>query len=862
MADVTRRRIAGVPTRLWPLVLVTAAVGLAGTEAAITVAGASLTPGWLVPVFIGLFLVGEATQLHVQLRRETHSFSISEIPLVLGLYWLSPLALVISRLTAVIVVNAVRRTTPHKFVTNCTVAAAETGVAVAVFAYMSPLDTTKPLLWISVLLAVGLADLVSFAGILAAITLYEGRPAPVAVTRLVIASISVGVLNTTVGLVVLIVLKVNMLALVLLVVLAVVLVAGYRAYAQFLAQHKSLGELYAFTRAVSTARQENSLADTMLTRVRELLSAESATLWMPALGRHPETALVARVDQAGLIDEQLGEDPIRRRVLDTGVTVHLGPRGADADLRLRRALRGREVKDLIVVPLRSGTAVVGCLEVADRLHDLATFGAADVRLLETLAAHAAVAVENSRLVDRLRYDAYHDTTTGLPNRRRLVEAVEAAIAVDPVPDEVVALLEFDIDALRGVNETLGHKAGDRLLAEVGRRLRSHAPDGALVARLGGDEFAVLLRSSGVDCVVALATELRRVAIEPFPLENFTIEVGAAVGVVLFPDHGDDSESLFRRVDAATDAAKALPRGVAVYTATMESRSVHRLGLVPELRRAIEQDELTVHYQPKVALSTRELIGVECLVRWHHPDQGLLMPGEFVPVAEHTGLIGPLTRWVLRAALAECRRWQDAGRPLGVSVNLSARTLEDPDFPDDLDALLAEAGVPAGLLTLEIIEGGALTDAERPLATLRRLSDRGVRLSLDDFGVGTSSFSYLRTIPVHEIKIDRSFVLGMNTDAADLGIVRSIVGLGQHLGLSVVAEGVESERALAHLEEMGCDIAQGFLFARPLPPDRLESWVTARTSSEAAPDAGAEPGPGDTGAQDEATRRLRVVGQHG
>jgi len=283
---------------------------------------------------------------------------------------------------------------------------------------------------------------------------------------------------------------------------------------------------------------------------------------------------------------------------------------------------------------------------------------------------------------------------------------------------------------------------------------------------------------------------------------------------------------------------------------MESHSVHRLGLVPELRRAIDQGELTVHYQPKVALATRELIGVECLVRWDHPDQGLLMPGDFVPVAEHTGLIGPLTHWVIREALAECRRWSERGRPLGVSVNLSARTLQDPEFPEELDELLAEAGVPAELLTLEIIEGGALTDAERPLAILHRLAERGVRLSLDDFGVGTSAFSYLRTIPVHEIKIDRSFVLGMNTDPADLGIVRSIVGLGQHLGLSVVAEGVESERSLAHLEEMGCDIAQGFLFARPLPPDRLEAWVAARTESS-----------GDETPADEATRRLRVVGQH-
>ncbi len=481
-----------------------------------------------------------------------------------------------------------------------------------------------------------------------------------------------------------------------------------------------------------------------------------------------------------------------------------------------------------MVPLRSGSAVIGCLEVADRLSDLSTFSANDVRLLETLAAHAAVAVENSRLVDRLRHDAYHDSLTGLPNRRRLLNAITAAINVQPSPGEVVALLQFDVDSLRDVNETLGYVAGDRLLAEVGRRLQAEAPKGALVARTGGDEFAVLVRAQGAEGASATAVALQYSLIEPFELENFTVDVGAAVGIALYPDHASDAETMMQRVDVATYAAKTNPRSVQLYRPAMESRTVHRLGLVAELRRAIEDGSLTVHYQPKVALATRELLGVECLVRWEHAEQGLVSPDDFIPVAEQTGLVGALTSRVLRTALEQCKAWNDAGRPIGVSVNLSSRSLLDPEFPDELQSLLDEIGLPPPLLTLEITESGMVGDADRPLPTLRRLHSMGVRLAVDDFGTGYSSLAYLRRLPVHEVKIDKSFILGMATDSGDLAIVRAIVDLGRHLGLSVVAEGVESEMTLALLENMGCDVAQGFLFSRPLPHERIEAWMSART----------------------------------
>lgn len=775
-----------------------------------------------------VFLVCEATRLRFEIRRQTYNVTVSEVALVLGLFWLSPLELLTARIIATVAVWGYKRMSFHKIQVNVAVAAAEVAGATYLFGAINATDPTQVSAWLAAYAAVGLADLISITVVIAAITLIQGNLPFPELLRLALSTMIAGVLNATVGLMVLVVVSVNQAAIVLLVVVAGTLAAGYRAYTQFLRQHKSLGELYEFTRAIGTARQEASLADALLTRTRELLNTEAATLWLPAQARHAELRLTARLDSPGLIDDAVGDaDAIRQKVMTAGRTLLVSQKGGEDDAMLRAALRSRRVKDVIAVPLKSGAAIIGCLEVANRLGD-SSLGAADVRLLETLAAHAAVAVENSRLVDRLRHDAYHDGLTGLPNRRRLLNAVTAAIEVQPAPGEVVALLQFDVDSLRDVNETLGHVAGDRLLTEVGRRLQAEAPKGALVARTGGDEFAVLVRAQGAEGAQATAVALQYALIEPLELENFTLDIGAAVGIALYPDHAHDAETMMQRVDVATYMAKTNPRSIQLYRPAMESRTLRRLGLVSELRRAIEEGALTVHYQPKVALADRQLVGVECLVRWEHPEHGLVSPDDFIPVAEHTGLVGALTTIVLRMALKQCKQWNDAGRPIGVSVNLSTRSLLDSDFPDELERLLDEIGLPPQLLTLEITESGMVGDADRPLPTLRRLHTLGVRLAVDDFGSGYSSLAYLRRLPVHEVKVDKSFVLGMATDSGDLAIVRAIVDLGRHLGLTVVAEGVESEMTLALLENMGCDVAQGFLFSRPLPHERIEAWMAART----------------------------------
>ncbi len=803
---------------------------------------------WPAVVLLGLLAVlCDQVNLRFVIRRQTSSFNLGEIPLVLSLFWLPPLAFLLLRELPGQLWALVRtRSEPIKQLTNFAVHALDVALVSYLFRSVDARDPTQAKTWVVVLVAVLITNGVTSVVIGSAISLVQEPLRSRELLRYGVTYFGAALLNTSIGLVMALVFDVNHVAIALLAVIFTVMLFGYGAYSRVVRQHKTLNHLYDFTKAVSSARHDGGLADALLLRARELLDAERATLWLPKQGSYPELRLSAQEGLAGLIDDpHVAADAISSRVIDSGVTVVISGRYPTADPGLRAALTQRGIKDIIAVPLRSGSAIIGCLEAMNRMGDLSTFGADDVQLAETLAAHAAVAVENSRLVDRLRHDAEHDALTGLANRRRFASAVAAAIQVQPAPGEVVAIIEFDVDSLRDVNETLGHDAGDRLLVEVGRRLESESPDGALVARLGGDEFTVLVRAQGIEGAQARAAALQHGLVEPLKLDKFTLDVGAAVGIAVYPEHGDDAATLLQRADVATYAAKNNPRSIQVYRPALESRSLQRLGLISELRRAIDDAALAVFYQPKVALGNRELVGMECLVRWDHPEHGLVPPDEFIPVAEHTGLVGALTRLVLRTSLEQCRAWVDAGTDIGVAVNLSARSLADPDFAEELDAMLRETGVAPQRLTLEIVESAMVGDVHRPNPTLRKLFALGVRLSVDDFGTGYSSLSYLRRLPVHEVKIDKSFVLGMATDSGDLGIVRAIVDLGRHLGMAVVAEGVESEMTLALLEEMGCDIAQGFLFSRPLPAERIEAWMRQRTQT-------------DTGTAVDGAQRLRVV----
>lgn len=781
-------------------------------------------------LFFGLFVAATSWVLTFPFRRQGMSLNVAEIPFLLGLFFLPPVTLFVARVLAMAVTQW-RKLPPVKFYFNIANTAAGTAIGTAIVYSAGRLDAGEPSTWLVLVAAVETSVVLAVAAVIGVIALVQGGVSSGQVARMALPAVAVGLINAAVGLVVLVMLNVTWWSVVLLAGLVAAFVVAYRSYAQAAAQHRTLTEMYGLTRAIADTPHDGTLSDVLLGRVRDLMQAEYATLWLPGQARYPEVLLSARVDDRGLMDVAGAPDSLRKQVVATGETVTVGAKlGGET---LRAELREWGTKDAIVVPLRAGSHVIGCLEVAGRLGDVSHFGAADVRLLETVAAHAAVAVENSRLVDRLRFDAYHDVLTGLANRRRITAALEESVKVR-APGEVVAVLMFDVDRLRDVNDSLGHASGDKLLAEVGRRLRNLAPPAALVGRAGGDEFVVTLRMPSADAAVRLGSELRRQLQDPMVFEKLTLDVDTAVGVALHPEHGTDAATLLQRADVATQAAKHHADPVQLFSPAMESRSVRRLGLAADLRRALDAGELEVYFQPKVSLHDRRLVGVECLARWEHPAHGPVAVEDFIAVAEHTGQLNRLTEVVLREGLRRCRQWDDAGRPLSVAVNLAARTLVDPSFPALVEKLLAEYGVAPEQLTFDIAEGGMVGGLDRPMPSLRRLHDLGVRLAVDDFGTGSSSLAYLRRLPVHEVKIDLSFVQGMATDPGDLAIVRAVLDLARHFGLTAVAEGVESELTLGLLEEIGCDVGQGFLFSRPLPYERLEAWFAAQTEAEPTP----------------------------
>jgi diguanylate cyclase (GGDEF)-like protein len=788
------------------------------------VTGYRLGSWWLLVLLFGVFVAAQAALLRLEVGRQSILVSLVEIPLVLSFFLLAPLGTLLVRVAAAAIVVAWRNSSLTKYCFNVALLAASTAVANGVMMLAAPLKIMSPIDWLVALAAVVAAQLVSLAGVFSVIIVVQGAVTIREMVRSAAPQV-VGLACATVALVLLLAVRATAWSVALVLALTIMVLFAYRAYARFLDQHENLGQMYELTGAVRDADTEGKLADILLVRVRAMLRAEYATLWLPASGRYPELLLTAKEGALGLLDQTAAPSQVRQEAISLGRTVAIGPKlGESGD---RDLLPDGAIKDIIAVPLRSGNAIIGSLECANRLGDRNYFNVGDVSMLEAIAAQTGVAVENTRLVDRLRFDAYHDRLTLLPNRARLVGAIDEAVQI-AVPGEIVALLIFDVDGLHDVNDSLGHGAGDRLLAEVGKRLAERAPAGALAARVGGDEFGLLLRLPDLDRAIELAGELRTALQDPMPFGNSRLDVDTTVGIAAHPDHGSDPEMLLQRANLATNAAKGGRESVQVFNLGLESRSVRRLGLAGDLRRAIEDGELEVYFQPKVAIGHRELVGVECLARWKHPMHGWVSPEDFLPVAEHTGQLGRLTDLVLREGLTRCRQWADEGHPLTVAVNLSPRTLVDPSFVGYLEALIASYGVPPGQLTLEMTEDGMLPGTDRTLPTLRRLRDLGVRLSVDDFGTGYSSLSYLRRLPVQEVKIDRSFVQGMATDAGDYAIVRAVVDLSRHFGLEVVAEGVESELALSQLEEMGCDIGQGFYFSRPLSYERLAAWLAART----------------------------------
>jgi diguanylate cyclase (GGDEF)-like protein len=463
------------------------------------------------------------------------------------------------------------------------------------------------------------------------------------------------------------------------------------------------------------------------------------------------------------------------------------------------------------------------------------------RSARTSVKNADLAVSLGLEASQRKHEALHDSLTGLANRRLLNEQLGQTISERSRDGKNAAVLVLDLDRFKQINDTLGHSNGDRVLQEVGSRLSRVAAQGDTVAKLGGDEFAVLLPdTSDMRPVEETAQKILEVLRLPMPLHGLTLDLAASMGIALYPQHGATADDLMQKADVAMYAAKELRSGFEVYSPNQHQFKREQLDLLSQVRGAIERREFVLYFQPKARLSDGTIEGVETLLRWQHPLRGLLLPAEFIPLIENTGLIRPLTLYVLRESLKQLHKWNLSGLDLSIAVNISAHSLLDPSFARQVADIAAAEDVPLTKLELELTESSVMVDPARSLETMKRLSAIGVRFSIDDFGTGYSSLSYLQKLPVTALKVDKSFVLNMRSSESNTMIVQSTIELGRNLGLQVVAEGVEDRGVWQELDRMHCDYAQGYLLSRPVEAHVLTAMLHSHKSPQGPSEPSAKP----------------------
>ena len=806
-----RARLTSPDLRIWLF-----SAGLAATSAALwqrAPALPELEPHLWWPLLATVFVLTERFAVHLPFGRDNLSLTLTQAPMVLGLFFLSADGLVLAALTGLLFANlVVIRKPPIKVVFNVASMAAQVTVAITVFVAVmgSPggrIDAIGPRAWLAALAAVLAADLLAYAAILTVIRLRRNAWETGSLRRMLAGAIIGTVVVTDLGLVAALVLRTQPAALALLAVAGMLTFLLYRGYHVQRLRFGRLEQLYGFTGAVDRALQDGAVVEVVCAQAAALLRAARA-----------EVHRCDRVTPGAWFGQACqGEVVLLPR----------GGRGTSYDGLLAAGHR-----DGMAAPLRENGVIVGVLVVTDRLDDMSTFDRDDARLFETLAGHAGVALANAGLVERVRHAAQatehmslHDPLTGLPNRLHFQQRLERRLG----DTGSAAVMLMDVDRFKEVNDTLGHDVGDQLLQEVGRRLqRLHAGD-TVVARLGGDEFAVLLGGDDVH-VEGMVARITRDISEPVRIGGVTLDVTASIGIAATPTDGSSAALLLRRAEVAMYDAKGGLSGVARYSPERDPYSSRRLSIIGDLARALGERTLELHYQPQANPATGQVTGVEALLRWRHPVWGYVSPDEFVPLAEHTGLIRPLTQYVVETAIRQCVAWRDAGTPVLMAVNISARNLLEPDLIDNVARMLVQAGLPAGLLKLEVTESAIVAEPERALVALDRLVALGLSVSLDDFGTGYSSLTRLRSLPVTEVKIDRSFVRDLVAGGEDQAIVRAVISLGHHLGLRVVAEGVEDEATWRALQDLDCDLVQGYYLARPMPAPELSVWLRDRMAA--------------------------------
>jgi diguanylate cyclase (GGDEF)-like protein len=769
-------------------------------------------------------IAAELMVFNVEFRKEVYTFTFSEIPLVLGLFLASPLQLILGRLLGEAVFLAIKeRQGLEKLALNMASFFSECVVLLAVYDLIGSGRTIEqPRAWFEALVAICAADLVGFVVVAKAIRWHGG---PLQLRSILTIGALTAPVNASFGLVAGVLLSVEPWAALLLAGIAAFLVVAYRSYSALTQRFESLSLLYDFTRLVSGSKRPEVVLEAILVQAKDSLRAERAEIWLV----EDRGCLGLMVNDAGRHERDLqAEAPqLVSTVFQSHPGTSLCARDSD-DVVLRGVADALDADECIVSPVTESGEVVGLLAVINRLGD-SHFRTQEAPMFATLANHASVALENGRLIDRLNeqarqreHEALHDALTGLPNRVLFAQRLDAQVRQLGGAVPTIGVAVMDLDGFKEINDTLGHHSGDQVLVETAARIRRVVDPRVLVARLGGDEFALLFPGSMTkqeleECGRTIRSEV----VLPMIVDSVRINVGISIGFAVAPADGVDAALLLQRADVAMYGAKAgLGDGLNFYRAETDTNTTRRLALAHDLNSAIENDELRLVYQPKVSFVTGGVTGFEALLRWTHPRFGPIGPDEFVPLAERTGMIQQITDFVLRTAITQLQRWTAEGRSWGVAINLSMRNLLDNSLVRTVEEAIFSAGVDPAAVTLEITETNVMSDPSRTIAVLEALADLGARLSVDDFGTGHSSLSYLQRLPVHEIKIDKSFVLPMANDEGAEAIVRSILDLARNMKLKVVAEGIEDRATWDRLQQLRCDHGQGFFMGRPADAEDL------------------------------------------
>ena len=836
-----RHRVSTVSARIW---LLTATL----TVTAIGIAMVSLShrPGPITridvpwPLIAIAVAIAELKVIEVHFRRETHSFSLSEFPAVIGFFFLPPgeyLVAVFVGSTVALLLGTRQRAIKLAFnLANFMLVAVVSLTVLYSIGRFEGVPVAQD--WLAAFAATTTGTVLGALTISSVITLSGGAPQFQKLPEMIQFGGMVALANTSLALLAVSILWLDPGLLWLLALPIIIVFLAYKAYVSEREKHERLELLYQSSRILQHTPELDSALLGVLTHARTMFRAEEAEIVLYPRGAAGDALMtVSRHDGRDEVMVPVGsmlDEPLHRRLRSATDPFFL-TQGGSSGTRIGMASS-----------LRGETDLIGAIAIRQRLTEGTTFSDDDLRLLETLANQAAVALENghlerslaelSRLKEELHYQAFHDDLTGLANRSLFLERLSERLA-DRSRPMAPSVLFLDLDDFKVVNDTMGHAAGDRLLAEVAERLRSVLRDGDLAARLGGDEFAILIEDDGeFEGSMASAERIIDVLHLTFLICDEEIAVNASIGVAFGRD-GERADELMRNADLAMYAAKAAGKNqISVFEANMHESAVARHELSAELSRSLGRGELAVFYQPIVDLRSGLVTGHEALVRWRHPTRGLLGPDTFIPLAEDTGLILPLGRWVLGEACRQAAAWTSlgaGGQPLTIAVNLSAQQLQEASFMDEVRGILEETGLPPKRLVLEMTETVMFQDTSAIMGRLQGLRELGIRIAIDDFGTGYSSLGYLRRFPVDILKIAKEFIAPADSQD-EWAFAAAIVGIGRTLGLAIVAEGIEETGQLEQLRGMGCQYGQGYLFAQPRDAETTTADLIAAMDTTAIP----------------------------